>query len=289
MISALSAQDTRKSAHAGQRAKQSQTPAPQPVSTDDPNGLPAAPDGSNNQQTQTTTNNQPTIFIIKEKPWWQKALPWVAAGLVGIAGTVFSLHGLGNKFLKENADPYANKLVKPDSRYKKECLDPLFNIADALKDHLASNPSDKETITTLRDKLGIGENKAGNPLIEIIHGIPLGEKEVTTTILSTTENFKEALEIAKNANLPKGIIENLEHINSYSANDPKPHSSSFFTSSLSFGRNEKGEIQFVPFDNRLRQNIYVGGQIIKHTVQGWANKLINRLIQHQQLDRKKLK
>ena len=25
----------------------------------------------------------------------------------------------------------------------------------------------------------------------------------------------------------------------------------------------------------MRQNIYVGGQIIKHTVQGWANKLIN--------------
>ena len=70
MISALSAQDTRKSAHAGQRAKQSQTPAPQPVSTDDPNGLPAAPDGSNNQQTQTSTllgiglqDNQELLYL----------------------------------------------------------------------------------------------------------------------------------------------------------------------------------------------------------------------------------
>ncbi len=270
MISALSAQDTRKSAHAGQRAKQSQTPAPQPVSTDDPNGLPAAPDGSNNQQTQTTTNNQ-QIIVIKEKPWWQKALPWVAAGLVSLGGAVVGLRHLGNNFHETNIKPYLESIKNSESDYYKKVFKPISEIANALDEHEKTSPGDKAILDSLREQLlirpGIG--------IGSMHHIILGEESHIKNTHSPLVDHKEVEEnIAK---LPDALKTKVQGFyDEYKRDNPTAQNSiddklpQIKLAAVFKGENDKLEIS-TDF-----KAVETGWQVATNKVQGWANKLINR-------------
>ncbi len=282
MISALSAHKEIITANAGQKRsvqQPTQPPqAPQNASTDDPNALPAVPDGSSNNQ---QTPQQQQIIVIKEpESWWKKALPWAVAGLVALGGGILGSHHLGKGFLKENVSEYANELIKPESKYKQEYLDPLFSIAKALDEHLAKNPDDKETVKTLRDKLRIGTDKNGNPLIGIVHGIHFNKEEAKTQLLSAEPEFtfdsKTQELVAKLPNEVQNSIEKLKTDLDAMFPDKTPSNMPHVKVDLVFSRNEKGEIQFAPFDNGLRPTISTGWQVATATAKDWANQLINR-------------
>jgi hypothetical protein len=282
MISALS----QATAHAGQRAKQAAPaqpqPAQQPLPPDDPNGtLPPAPDGSSNNQTQTTTNNQqppatPPV-IVKQKSLLEKALPWVAAGLVSLGGAVVGSYYLGKNFHEGKVSLHGKKLAE-NKDYTSKFLNPLFDIAKALDEHEKANVDDKATVATLRTKLGISQDKEGKPIVWSAHKIPFeGNKGDGVAFSSVEHDEVQALAVKLPQNIQdlvgtfRSNLESIEVQSNSTTTDEVPS----LNVALGFKRNENGSIVPIYYDSKF-SNISTGWQVATAKAKDWANKLIKR-------------
>jgi hypothetical protein len=270
MISALS--QSQATAHAGERAKQAVPAQPQTAKQQLPPGdpsatLPPAPDGSNNQS---------TIFIIKEKPWWQKALPWVAAGLVALGGAVVGSYYLGKNFHEGKVSLHGKKLAE-NKDYTSKFLNPLFDIAKALDEHEKANVDDKATVATLRQKLGIVQDKEGNSIVWSAHKIPFeGNKGDGVAFSSVEHDEVQALAFKLPQNIQdlvgtfRSNLESIEVQSNSTTTDEVPS----LNVALGFKRNENGSI--VPIYDSKFSNISTGWQVATAKAKDWANKLIKR-------------
>jgi hypothetical protein len=208
MISALSqSQKQQATSHAGKQKNVQQAPtAPQQQAstgtTDAPNTLPPTPDDSTNQ----TQPQQQIIVVKKEEPWWKKALPFVAAGVVGLAGAVFGLRRLGQKFHETNIKPYLDSIKNSEGDYYKKVFKPISEIANALDTHEKTSPGgDKAILDSLREQLLITPEGIGS-----MHHIILGEENHVKNIHTPLVNHKGVEEnIAK---LPEALRTEIQGI-----------------------------------------------------------------------------
>ena len=290
MISALS--QSQATAHAGQRVKQSETPAPQPVSTDDLNGLPPAPDGSSNNQTQTTTNNQQQpqqqqIIVIKEKPWWQKALPWAVAGLVALGGAVVGLRHLGNNFHETKVIPAMEKVTKEveaNNEYKTKFIDPRLEIHAKYEEYLKANPN-----VTEAEKKNLGEFLKNLLISEKGHVgdmyfIPVEGNKKALPIIFLQENLDVAQKaLTEDNHLPKefkdsiqGIFDTLlSNFSTYTDKYPQTSKNSDFSQKIAWSRDSSGNLSHELLEGKVG-NISTGWQVATAKAKDWANKLIKR-------------
>ncbi len=202
MISALS-QKQQATVHAGKQQKNVQQAPPsaqQQAAT-------GTPDDSNATLPQPPDGSQQQVPVIREsKPWWQKALPFVAAGVVGVAGAVFCLHGVGNKVHTEKIQSHLAEIFKPESEYRKNFFDPRAEIYQKYDKHLKDNPGisepEKENLAKFLNNLLISEK--GD--IADLHHIPLGDNDKAYSIPLHTEALKEANDdFKKDDHLPRAF------------------------------------------------------------------------------------
>ena len=273
MISALS----QATAHAGQKTKQAapaqQQTAQQQVSTDDPDALPAAP-------AQT-----PTLVIVKQKSFLEKALPWVAAGLVALGGAVVGPYYLGKNFHNTKVVPAMEKVakeVKANNEYKTKFIDPRLEIHAKYQEYLNANPN-----ATDAEKKNLGEflknlliSEKGH--IADMYFIPLEGNEKALPIIFLQENLNVAKEaLAKDGHLPKEFKDGIQGIfdillgdfSSHTNKYPQTTSNSDFSQQIVWSKDSSGNLSHELLDRKV-SNISTGWQVATNKVQGWANKLI---------------